>query len=521
MADIFLSYTQVDRERVEMLARAFRRVAAALAITLTTGVAHLALAQTADLTVLHVNDVYEISPVEGRGGLAQLMTLLERERTRASHHLTTLGGDLISPSLMSGITKGEQMIALANALGFDAAVLGNHEFDFGNEILLQRMRESEFTWLTTNVAGPAGKPLGGQPLLLREVGELKVGIFGLLTPDTSHLSTADEGTTFAPVMDVARASVARLEEQGADLVMAITHLPLSDDRALARGVPGIDVILGGHEHEPTAIYEHGTLILNSGHDAHYLVVADLHIRKYEQRGNTRVDMLPQWRFVSTAGVEPHAGVASIVAGYESKLGEALGTPVGATSTSLDSQRGTVRSRESAIGNLIVDAMREAVGAELGFTNAGGIRGNRTYDAGDVLRRKDVLTELPFGNVTVLLEMTGEDLRAALEHGVSGIEEEAGRFLQVSGMRYAFDPRRPVGDRVLEVSVGGAPLDPRRTYTVATNDYIANGGDGFSMLPATRRVIDASGGTLMASQVMRYVTTRGSVSPAVEGRIIRR
>jgi 2',3'-cyclic-nucleotide 2'-phosphodiesterase (5'-nucleotidase family) len=479
-----------------------------------------AFAESVELTLLHVNDVYEISPKQGKGGLAQLMTLLERERSRVSHHLTTFGGDLISPSVMSGLRHGAQMIDIFNALGVDAAVLGNHEFDFGPKVLSKRLAESNFAWLASNVLGANGKPFGGaSSAILREMGGLKIGFFGLLTPETAQLSSPGAQVRFTAVEAAAKEAVATLESLGAELIIAVTHLGIAEDRALARNVAGIDVILGGHDHDPIAFYEGGKLILKAGHDAHYLAVADLRITREEKQGKSRVSILPQFRFISTAGVPAHPGVGKRVAGYEAEFAEALSVPVGKTEVMLDTRRAVVRTRESNFGNLVADAMRDTMGVDVGLTNGGGIRGDRTYPEGITLTRKDILTELPFGNVTVMMELLGADLRAALENGISRVEDAAGRFPQVSGMAFKFDPLRPSGSRILEVQVGGVPLDNARIYTVATNDYLANGGDGYAALRKGRLLIDASAGTLMASQVMNFIARRGSVAPRVEGRIV--
>ena len=477
-------------------------------------------AESVELTVLHVNDVYEISPKQGKGGLAQLMTLLERERSRADHHITTFGGDLISPSVMSGLRKGAQMIEAFNALGVDAAVPGNHEFDFGPEVLFQRMAESTFPWLASNVLGADGKPFGGaSPTILREIDGLKIGLFGVLTPETTQLSSPGPRVRFTAVEPAANEAVAALEAAGADLVIAVTHLGIAEDRALARNVEGIDVILGGHDHDPIAFYEGGKLILKAGHDAHYLAVIDLLITKEEKLGKRRVSMLPEFRFISTFGVPVHPGVGEIVAGYEAEFGAALSAPVGKTEVMLDTRRAVVRTRESNFGNLVADAMRAAVGADVGLVNGGGIRGDRIYEAGTTLTRSDVLTELPFGNVTVLVRLLGADLRAALDNGVSRLEDAAGRFPQISGMTIVFDSSKPEGSRIVEVKVGGVPLDNVRTYTVATNDYLVNGGDGYGVLKKGELLIDASAGIPMASQVMDHIATLGSVAPKVEGRIV--
>jgi 5'-nucleotidase/UDP-sugar diphosphatase len=243
---------------------------AALVIVIVLGTAP-AFSQNATLTLLTMNDVYEITPVQGQGGLAELMTLLRAERATATHHLTTVNGDFLSPSLMSALFKGAQMVALFNALGVDVVTFGNHEFDLGPEVTQQRIAESHFVWLGTNVLGADGKPFGGAgATLTRQVGELTVGMFGLVTLETAYLSSPGPTVTFAPVVPTAQAAVEALRQAGADVIIALTHLTIAEDRALAQQVPGISVILGGHEHAPITWYEGGTLIHKSGQDARYL-----------------------------------------------------------------------------------------------------------------------------------------------------------------------------------------------------------------------------------------------------------
>jgi 5'-nucleotidase/UDP-sugar diphosphatase len=497
------------------------RSARLLAVAAVVLLAIPAFAQTATVTFLHLNDVYEISPRQGRGGFAPLMTLLREERAKAPQAITTLGGDLVGSSMMSGITKGAQMIELMNAIGLDIAVVGNHEFDFGSEIFKRRVADSKFPWLGTNVLGTDGKVYPGLvPTLTRKVGSLTVGFLGLLTPDTKHLSNTEPDVQFAPVLATARAAVKALRDQGADAIVALTHLTIAEDRQLAREVKGIDVILGGHDHDPITVYESGVFIFKVGHDAHYLGIAQIEIEKTQTPRGPQVRVWPrEWRVVSTAGVAPDPRIAAIVKTHEDKLDESLKVVVGTTAVELDSRRATVRLKESAIGNLIADAIREFTKADAALTNGGGIRGDRTYPAGTTLTRKDVLTELPFGNVTVLLEISGADLRRALEEGVSAVEDVAGRFPHVSGLRFAFDPKRPKGSRVLTVTLGGQPLDPAAKYKLATNEYMMAGGDGYASLRSARPIIDASGGALMANVVMDYIAAKGTVAPAVEGRIV--
>jgi 2',3'-cyclic-nucleotide 2'-phosphodiesterase (5'-nucleotidase family) len=481
-----------------------------------------AFAQRTTLTLLTVNDVYEIAPVHGRGGLAELMTLLQAGRATATHHLTTVNGDFLSPSLMSAQFKGAQMVDLLNTLGVDVVVFGNHEFDFGPEVTLQRMGESTFVWLGTNVLGPDGKPFGkALPTLLRQVGTFTVGFFGMLTQETAHLSSPGPGVVFAPVLPTARAAVESLRQAGADVIIALTHLPIAEDRELASQVPGIHLILGGHEHNPITWYEGSTLIHKSGYDAHYLGRIDVVMEKKVTDRGPQVTVVPSWRMLANQGVPPAPEVAAQVASYTARLDTELAQPLGQSQTALDSQRGAVRTRETTMGNLIADALRQALHADVALTNGGGIRGDRLYEAGATLTRQDILRELPFGNIGVLLELSGSDLLAALEHGVSQVEAKAGRFPQVSGMRLVYDPDRPTGSRVLEVTMHNTPIDPAASYRVATSDYLFKGGDGYVSLTRGKPLIDISGGTLIATMVMQHISARGTVAPAIEGRIVAR
>jgi 2',3'-cyclic-nucleotide 2'-phosphodiesterase (5'-nucleotidase family) len=204
---------------------------------------------------------------------------------------------------------------------------------------------------------------------------------------------------------------------------------------------------------------------------------------------------------------------------QAKLDADLSVEIGTTDGPLDSRRNIVRSQESAVGNLIADAMRAANGADVAITNGGGIRADRTYDAGTKLTRKDILTELPFGNVTVVTEVTGQNILDALENGLSQVENGAGRFPQVSGLKIVANLKQPAGQRLVSVMVGDKPLDPAATYKVATNDFMLNGGDGYGALSKGHVLIGAKGGDIMANDVIEYIAATGKVDAKVEGRIV--
>jgi 5'-nucleotidase / UDP-sugar diphosphatase len=238
----------------------------------------------------------------------------------------------------------------------------------------------------------------------------------------------------------------------------------------------------------------------------------------EKDGKRSVTWFPGFRIIDTATVTPDPETQAMVDAYNAELDTELNVAIGATSEPLDSRKATVRSREASIGNLIADAVRDAVKADIAIVNGGGIRGNKEYPAGAEISRRDVLSELPFGNRTVKLEVTGEMILAALENGVSEAENSGGRFPQVSGLSFTADLREPKGQRISNVKIADKPLEKTATYTLATNDYMFSGGDGYVMLETARPLLGVRDAKLMANDVMAYITARKTVAPKVEGRI---
>jgi 2',3'-cyclic-nucleotide 2'-phosphodiesterase (5'-nucleotidase family) len=491
----------------------------AVAAALPFGARRAVAATEHTLTFLHFNDCYQISPRRGLGGLAPLATLLKQERARSPGAITTFGGDLISPSLLSGITKGEHMIEFANMLGVQAAVLGNHEFDFGAEVMKLRVAGSKFPWLGANVLDADGKPFGGAVSThIVTAGALKIGFMGLMTREARLYIRGGLPVTFADVLPVARAALAELQRQGAQVIVALTHMGIDEDRRLVRDLPGLHLVLGGHDHIPMTVLERGVLILKAGTDAEFLGVADLDVTIDDNRA---ASVVPSWRLVANHRIRADGEVQERVRHYEQRLDRELGQPIGTTETAMDSHAEIVRFGEAAIGNLVTDAMRAATGADVALMNGGGLRGNKNYPAGSTLTSRDIFSEMPFGNVVLVLEAKGRDLRAMLEHGLSRYGQEFGGFPQISGLKAEFDPKRRAGERVLSVAIGDAPLGADRVYRLATNDFLAAGGDGYAMLGDLPRVVDANAGPLVAGVVIDYIKQKGAVAAKPEGRLAAR
>lgn len=471
----------------------------------------------ARVTFLHINDAYELEAVDGgrQGGMARLATLVKRIGGGQPHALFTHGGDAISPSVMSTYLKGEQMIAALNAIGLDVATFGNHEFDFGPAILRQRMSESKFAWLSANVFDRAtGQPFGGARAdMLVTAGGVRVGLFGLTMTETQTSSSPGDTVEFRRPVAVALETSGRLRAAGAQLVVAVTHQDMTADRSLA-AVAGmeVDLILGGHEHEPLVAEEGRTLIVKAGGDARYLVQVDVWL----DAGGRLVER--SWTFHEvSARVAPDAEVASLVQRYAQRLSRELDIVIGSSAVGLEARRTPLRTQETNLANFITDAMRARARADVALINGGGIRTDRIIPPGP-LRKRDINALLPFTNVVVTVEMRGRQLRDALEEGLANIEREAGGFLQVSGLRVVYDPARPPGQRVRQVTAGGAPLDPDRLYTVATIDYLVRGGDGFTAFKQTKRLVNETSGPQLSDVVLDAIQARGTIKPEVDGRL---
>jgi 2',3'-cyclic-nucleotide 2'-phosphodiesterase (5'-nucleotidase family) len=496
------------------MSRHFSTLGLAAALTLALPLlTQPAFAQTVKITFVQTNDIDRMEEDDGRGGVARLAAVVRAERANGPT-LFVHSGDTLSPSLLSGIDRGAHMIDLLNQMGVDAMVPGNHEFDFGADVFRTRIGEATFPVIASNLEGQLPRNIVTDRII--EIEGIKVGLYGLTTEETVEISTPGD-ITFANSVETGVARAAALREAGADIVVAVVHTPLAVDMALAQE-NAADLILSGHDEHLLAFYDGRNVITESGSQADRAVVTTITVVKTEEDGRVQIDWTPEFRIIDTIGVTPDPEVAALVEAYSDKLDEELKVEIGIAETALDSRRASVRSGETAIGNLIADAMREAVGADVAITNGGGIRADKEYPAGHRLTRGDILAELPFGNKTVKLSLTGAQIRAALENGLSQVESSGGRFPQISGMTVVADVSQPAGSRVESVTVGGQRLDDSRTYTLATNDFMANGGDGYVVFREAEQLIDPIDATLMASQVIDYVAERGTVAPKVEGRL---
>ncbi|MBM4286498.1 MAG: bifunctional metallophosphatase/5'-nucleotidase [Deltaproteobacteria bacterium] len=486
-------------------------------------------AREISLRILYFNDFHgfaepykPLGSEEKVGGITYFAAKLNKLR-REKPSVFLAAGDMIQGDNWANLFQGRSVIELLNVMRLDAMVLGNHEFDFGQAVLRRRLREARFPVLGANVQGLKGI----KPYVIKKVQGVRVAIVGIATPDTA-VSTHPRnvaGLKFLSPEDTVKKYLPSLKRR-ADLVILLTHLGYPVDRALAEKAPGADVIVGGHTHtklvKPTVIGR--TVIVQAWEHAKALGVLDLELKDGKVvKAEGRLEEIKP-----VAGQEDPKTL-HIVKKYQSRVDAILNVKIGVALVDLDADQ--VRVRETRLGNLVADIIRQRAGAQAAIINGGGIR--TSINQGDIIR-KQVYAALPFDNYIVAIRLTGRQIRDTLEHGVSGLEELAGRFPQVSGLTFTYDPTAPPGSRVREVTVGGQPLEPEREYTVATNDFLAAGGDGFTafgeairadrtfevaggMLKSARLVF-SDAGTWIRDVVIDYISARKQVGAELEGRI---
>ncbi|MBS1793201.1 MAG: 5'-nucleotidase C-terminal domain-containing protein [Acidobacteria bacterium] len=477
------------------------------------------------VTILHVNDVYQFMPVDGgkRGGLARLLTLKKEALKDNPNTIFTLGGDTLSPSVETRTYKGAQMIDAWNAVGIDYAVFGNHEFDVKTEVLLERMKESRFQWLGANVFDTkTNKPFADlPPFVVKEIGGVRIGIVGFLLPETKQTSSMEASLTVTDFCAGAKKIVKQMRKKAkVDAVVGLTHLSMAEDKQLA-GCAAFDLILGGHEHTLLQSSSHGTPIFKMTADAREMGRFNLN---FDAQTKRLVSF--DWEIVPVTDQIPDAPEFAPVFDKYKALLVKLAEPVGATAVTLDALSISNRTKETNIGNFVADAYRSAAQADVALVNGGSIRADLTYNPGPLTKR-DVLSILPFNNPIVKIEVSGKILRAALEHGVarSGLGEdgEPGRFPQISGMSFKFDTSKPAGGRVVEILVGGQPLDENKTYTLATSDFlVSRSGDGYEMFKNAKILVDAASAPKDSDVFEQAIKSSpdATIAPKLEGRIVK-
>ncbi len=523
-----------------------RTLTAALAVICPA----LALADDT-VTILHINDLHSrIEPIskyngtcsadddaEGKcfGGAARLVTAINDARASTNYPVLLLdGGDQFQGSLFYTYYKGQAAAEIMNTIGFDVMAVGNHEFDDGPEVLRDFVKAVKFPLVMANADVAAESPIADliAPTAIVEAGGQRYGVIGLTPQNNAELASPGPTITFTdPAAAVAR-EIETLKAAGVERIIVLSHSGLNVDKRIAAEVPGIDIIVGGHSHTllsnaiegaaesyPVMVENSGgtTPIVQAGSYGKYLGKIDI---TFNDAGD--VTDLAGDTGVIDASVAKDSAMDARVNELAKPLEEIRSREIGTSAVAIDGSRETCRAEECTMGVLVADAMLDRVkdqGITIAIQNGGGLRAS--IDEGTVTMG-EVLTVLPFQNTLATFQLTGADVIAALENGVSQIEDGAGRFPQVAGLRYTIDKSVAPGEgRIVNVEVkdgdGWAPIDEGATYGVVTNDYMRQGGDGYAVF-AEKGTNAYDFGPSLEDVVAEYIGQNSPVDPQLQGRV---
>lgn len=451
--------------------------------------------QEVHITILHTNDMHSrIKAGDDAGksmGMAEIAAAVKAERAKNPNVLLMDAGDTLHGMPVINISHGENMVRLLNLTGYDCMAPGNHDYNYGAEQLENLSKQLNFPILSANTVDKRTGKLIFPAYKTMVVDGVKIAVFGLTTPETAY-KTSPENVRNIEFLDPIACAQTMVKQLRADhdVLIAVTHLGIDLQSAvtsdkLAAAVPGIDVIIDGHSHTelPQGLKVGKTLIAQTGCYDHNLGVVHLTVRNHQL-------VQAQAQLYSAAEVNKIVPEADPAVSQAIQQIEQDNQPVFAEvvvhndGEALSDERQVLRCQETALGNLLTDAFRYETQSDVAIMNSGGIRSG--IPAGDVTRG-DVMAILPFGDTVRKVEVTGNVLRQVLEHSVSAYPAPAGSFLQVSGVDFTFDPSQKPGQRLTSVNVGGQALDPLGKYTVTINDFLAAGGDGYTMLQDAREI----------------------------------
>lgn len=447
------------------------------------------------ITILHTNDIHghltSWTGWEGElmgksvGGYARLAGRIRELRSAVGEDKVLLldAGDTIGDAMVAVETEGRAIIEVMNAMRYDAMVIGNHEPDFTAETLRARIDGANFPVLAANIRNRTGR-LFTKPYVVREVNGVRVGILGIAYPNTPLTSAKRNvvGLVFEDAVETARTYLPQMRRDGAEILVALTHLGLSADKDLAEKVPDIDVIVGGHSHNrmKEALRVGKTLIVQAGAHGSDLGRLDLTI--------------DQGRVVASASSlipmlegETDDTVAAIVEKYHGEYRNALDERVGRAAgfiiraQTLPGQSPEKRDAESPADDLFTDAIREITGAQIAFLP--GLGYGVAFRPGDITAA-DLRNLIPHDSAVWTMELTGAQIRQVLEQAIENfsskdIKKKVGGMIQMSGLHFSYRTDAPQGRRVQEATVGGQPISANRMYTVAVNGLLAEGGHNYA------------------------------------------
>lgn len=497
--------------RTAIISVALVAVVASVAIGCATSPAIAPLEKETVITIIHTNDIHSrTAPNKDQLGYERIGAVVETARASSPNTLVIDAGDTLHGLPIANLEKGASITRLMNAVGYDYMTVGNHDFNYGQERLFELQKQIAFPILAANVYKNGKRLFTAWDL--RELGGVRVAVFGLASPETSYKTDPKgiEGIVFTDPVEEAAKVMKDIGSQ-ADLIVCISHVgidPSSSPTSLdiAAKVPGIHVIVDGHSHSTLeqirAVNGTATVISSAGEYGKAVGRIDITV------GTDRRILSVSPRLVTAALLDADASSKAVKAVHDdivAKQAGVLDEKAGETAIALVGAREVVRTSQSNLGTLIAASMLDVSGADLALVNGGGIRDS--IPAGPITKRH-IFTVLPFGNYAQTIEVTGTDILAALENGVGKLPAPDGRYPHVAGVTFTVDASKAAGSRVSNVMIGGKPLEENATYILATANFLVNGGDEYTMFKGKKIINEYPSD---AEVFLRYIQKLGVIS----------
>ncbi len=465
-----------------------------------------------DVKILYISSLPEIIKSKSDYNLAQIATAVRAARENSENVIFVHGGASLGPSVLGALDHGAHMIDILNIIEPDIMGVGKREFSYKENQFSLHAQSAMFPFVSSNIQLKEKNTSidGLEQYYVVDTASHSVGFVGVTSENAISEYGADQLVSL-PMAETLRKNTALMREEGADVIVLLADTDFDDlSHFITDGT--VDIILYAHNTDNPVSVDTGTETLTEGMLNGKLISVDVSI---DENGN--VSATPE--AIPINSFEEDEEIKELVASYADRLDILFKQTLGRTDTPLVTHRNTVRTGENAFGNFVADSIRNAMRADIAFINSGGIRGDTTYAAGTVLTREHIQSELPFNNTVQLFEMTGAQLKGALEHGLSCLDELDGCFLQVSNIKMTYNSAFPKGQRVISVDIQGQKLNPIKKYKVATLNFLASGGDGFVMLKGTPSISNLVSGKLLWEVVADELAQKAAISPQIENRLV--
>lgn len=475
------------------------------------------LSYSTEIELIYAAKIPEIQPrKKDKGGLAELATLVKETRYKSPHTMFLHGGDSLAPSVMSSFDQGSHMIDVLNSLEPDAMSISEREFAYKEDGLIVRIAEAEFPFISSNsIDTLTGLPLEGvEEYQCFSYGDHKICAISILDPEvTTHylVNRIHVQDSKSRILEMSKI----LREKQADIIILLTAHKIPQINALLENNT-LDIVLHADSDEDSVKSVGNGLYVKEGTNEGMAAKLSLIVTGHKDslKKSLSGQILPLNSFIKDENVQRKIDY------YNNKLEQIMDVIIGTTLTPMCTSKQKVRTEENAFGNMAADALRDYYKADIAFINGGSIRSKVQYNAGENITRKDIQSQMPFQNKSDLILIKGSELYSAMENSVSKVENAKGRFLQISGMKMVYCPENIPGERVSSITIAGQNIDLNKSYLLATDMYLTSGGDDYDMLLHQKTISSKNNPKMIWEIVRLYIEKHQTVSPKVEGRIIR-